>query len=137
MLCCVMHRRPAQGVIRKEYIGIDSMIEETGHFILIIFADQVLQAFIVTELINVVLLSVLLYNLSTYFAFSRVPIACDGVGSNFCRLYHLLAIWTEHRFLIFILVIGFLFFVRFSALRGTSLASNTASLCFGGYSYYH
>ena len=84
------------------------MIEEEGYLILIVLADQLLKALVVTELDDMLLLPVLLDNLSAYAALRGVPIACDCVRRHLPCLNHLLAIGTEHRPRLILLIRGLL-----------------------------
>ena len=70
------------------------MIEKKGNLILVVLADQLLQPVVVTELDDVLLLSVLLDNLPANPALSGVPITCNSMSSHLPGLNHLLAIGT-------------------------------------------
>ena len=114
------------------------MIEEEGHLILIVLADQLLQPLVVTELDDVLLLSVLLDNFPAYPAFSGVPIACDCVRRHLPGLNHLLAVGTQHRPRLILLIRRLLLPLLLPALGLTALLicstpTDSSPLSFRGY----
>lgn len=97
MLGNVVKRGPALGVVRKDHVNIDIVVEEEAHLLLVIFRNQFYQLFVIPELVDVLLFLVLLDDLTTDLALCRVPIARNSMSRNIRSLNSQLAIGTHDR----------------------------------------
>ena len=107
MLSGVVHRSPPLRIIREKQVSVDSVIKVKRNLVLVILTDVLLQLIIVAKFVQMLLLLVLLYDLSAYFALGRIPIALHGMCGHIERLYHDFAVWTQHRLIVLIVALYF------------------------------
>jgi hypothetical protein len=104
MFCRIVHRGPALLVVREEQVCVHTMVKVKGYLVLFVEADALLQLCIVPKFTDVLLFLIPLYDLSTYLALGRVPIALNSMRSDLSRLYHFLAIGAQHGLILYLFV---------------------------------